>query len=88
MQCIEQILHKSVSREERLPVARAASAKFAAHVVRSVYSAAVALNLFQRCTLWRIDKRVVNFYKRSYHQHWRIYAKWRPWQGLNVRPFQ
>jgi len=24
----------------------------------------------------------------GYFWHWRIYAKWRPWQSLNVRPFQ
>jgi len=24
----------------------------------------------------------------STHTQWRIYAKWRPWQSLNVHPFQ
>jgi len=28
----------------------------------------------------------VNSVTRAHHQ-WRIYAKWRPWQSLNVRPF-
>jgi len=24
---------------------------------------------------------------QSTSEQWRIYAKWRPWQNLNVRPF-